>query len=198
MVFLIAHAAYLVACAAVCDPILTRRLCTPQGRLAQKNDTVDPETSDTPTHIWSAAFKGDIPRIRQFLSLDNTLCNIQDKRGNTPVMFATMTDQTDVLADLLLAGGDVHIRNNYGLDATNYAKGPKKKKRLLKLVHQASTVGHVEILTKASRPAVSVSVASLAFKAFLTRLHSPRPPDEAYQARSTKKNISKTVFCFFY
>ena len=59
--------------------------CTPEGRLALKRETVDSENSVEPTHIWSAAFKGDITKIRQFLSMDAALCNAKDKRGNTPV-----------------------------------------------------------------------------------------------------------------
>ena len=65
--------------------------------------------------IRSAAFKGDVKKIREFLYRDNGLCNSQDNRGNTPIMFATMTDNADALAELLLAGADLNIKNKMGV-----------------------------------------------------------------------------------
>jgi len=63
----------------------------------------------------SAAFKGNLRRLREFLQKDRSLCNAQDIKGNTPLMFAAMADKLDAMSDLLHAGGDLNIKNKSGV-----------------------------------------------------------------------------------
>jgi ankyrin repeat protein len=49
--------------------------------------------TDGGTNIWDASFQGDEQRARVLLTRDNSLVNVQDERGNTPLVFACISDK---------------------------------------------------------------------------------------------------------
>jgi len=132
------------------DPALKRDMerfaweCTPEGRVHVKNTTVPPDSAKEASHIWSAAFRGDVRKLKQFIARDPSSINATDNRGNTPTMCAVMSEQNEVLKQLFSIGVDMNIKNRDGMTAFSFAKGPIKKGRILKLQNQNSAVGKVE------------------------------------------------------
>ena len=136
------------------DPALRRDMerfaweCTPEGRIHVKNTTVPPDTSLEASHIWSAAFRGDVRKLKQFIAQDPNSVNATDNRGNTPTICAAMSEQNEVLKQLFSIGVNMDATNRDGMTAYSFARGPAKKDRMLKLQKQNSAVGKVEEMKK--------------------------------------------------
>ena len=71
--------------------------------------------------LRSSAFHGNIMKIKEYLAVNLNLSNAVDNRGNTPVIYAAIANQFDVIAELLVAGADINIRNKLGVKKTNYS-----------------------------------------------------------------------------
>jgi hypothetical protein len=82
--------------------------------------------------IRESCFNGDLQKIEMLLSEDKSLCNVQDKRGNTPLVYACMGDKMSVVNYLIESGGSVHIKNSCGLSALMYTKGLFRRAQILR------------------------------------------------------------------
>ena len=72
--------------------------------------------------IRESCFHGDLQKIEMLISEDKSFCNIQDERGNTPLVYACMGDKVSVANHLIESGASVHIKNAFGLSALMYTK----------------------------------------------------------------------------
>ena len=136
--------------------------CTPEGRVWKAKTTVPPEASFESSHIWSAAFKGEVHKVKRFLEKDPNLCNAQDNRGNTPVIMAAMSESNEALKVLFSAGGNLNIKNVDNLNAVAFTKGPTKRTRLLKLQQQVDPLIKINALSAIFSPLFKVLVTSQA------------------------------------
>jgi ankyrin repeat protein len=59
-------------------------------------------------------------KIKEYLAVNLNLSNALDNRGNTPVIYAAIANQFDAIAELLVAGADINIRNKLGVKKLNY------------------------------------------------------------------------------
>ena len=82
-------------------------------------------------NIFDAAFSGDIDKVAVLLK-NEVKCNVQDKNGNTPIIYACMGDKVEVARLLIEAGANVHMKNLYGLNALAYTKGLFRRAQILR------------------------------------------------------------------
>jgi len=132
------------------DPKILKELekfafsCTPEGKLKAESETASLDLSQGPRDIWTAAYIGDVELTKSLLDYNSSLCNAQDNRGNTPLMFACIGDKMDV-ADLLLdKGADVNVKNMTGNNAISYARGPKRAESVNHFAYLYSPAGRLE------------------------------------------------------
>lgn len=78
-----------------------------------------PKSSGTPpakdeSNIWGAARAGDVGAIEQYLASGAAVDAADPKQGGTPLMWAAVTGQTEVIELLIRQGADVNAVSNEG------------------------------------------------------------------------------------
>lgn len=95
--------------------------------LKNKNDD-----DDGALNIFDASFRGDTKQLEEILRIDGAKNNVKDERGNTPIIYACMSDKLQAIYLLLEAGADVHMKNIQGLNALHYTRGPLRRAQVMR------------------------------------------------------------------
>jgi cytohesin len=64
--------------------------------------------------IHEAAAAGDLAKVKALLKANPDLVNSKDNRGDTPLLWATLRHNTDMMGLLLASNADVNAEDNYG------------------------------------------------------------------------------------
>lgn len=98
--------------------------------------------------IFTAAYEADVRKVKSLLNQNPGLVNLQDDNGNTPLIYAAIKDCIDTIYLLIDNGGDVFIRNKYGLNSLQYSKGPKRAQQIMRISEARSPEAKATVLGK--------------------------------------------------
>jgi lysophospholipase len=138
--------AYLLAQpSATPDSVARDMAVSLRGEMSESSGTIfSHPVSDVSAHATSltgiayAITNGEFQRVKDLISSDTHLVNLQDYSGNTPLHIAASGPSVHVLRYLLSLGASVHIRN-----FTNGGRTP------LFLAANAGSTSHVRLLRQA-------------------------------------------------
>ena len=91
------------------------------------------------TQLNLAISKGDLAKVQQLAELGVDL-NQRDERGTTPLMYAIMYKQTEIVNYLLKKGADFRAKDNNGFSVSDFAE-KSKSEEIIKLVNEARKRG---------------------------------------------------------
>ena len=91
-------------------------------------------------NIWRACYEGDLERVRQLIQYGQDVNS--DRYGTTPLMWAAVWGQDQVVRELIRAGADVNEMNN-------------KKQTVL---HRASSCGHSSVVKTLAEAGANLDV----------------------------------------
>jgi ankyrin repeat protein len=100
-----------------------------------KNTTSVAVATLTPTQLNVAISKGDLAKVQQLLGIGVNI-NHKDERGKTPLMYAILYKQTEIVSYLIRNGADYRAEDKNGLTILDYAE-QSKSEPILKLVNDA-------------------------------------------------------------
>ena len=89
----------------------------------------------TPTQLNVAISKGDLAKVQQLVEIGVDV-NKKDERGKTPLMYAILFNQPQIVAYLIKKGADYRAEDSNGLTILDYAE-KSKSEEILKLVNDA-------------------------------------------------------------
>jgi ankyrin repeat protein len=89
----------------------------------------------TPTQLNVAISKGDLAKVQQLVGIGVKI-NHKDERGKTPLMYAILYKQTEIVSYLIRNGADYRAEDKNGLTILDYAE-QSKSEPILKLVNDA-------------------------------------------------------------
>lgn len=89
----------------------------------------------TPSQLNVAISKGDLAKVQQLVEIGVDV-NKKDERGKTPLMYAILFKQTEIVSYLLRKGADHKATDSNGISIYEYAK-KSKSDEIIKLVNQA-------------------------------------------------------------
>ena len=100
-----------------------------------KNTTSVAVVTVTPTQLNLAISKGDLAKVQQLIEIGVDFNN-KDERGKTPLMYAILFNQPQIVAYLIKKGADYRAEDSNGLTILDYAE-KSKSEEILKLVNDA-------------------------------------------------------------
>ena len=100
-----------------------------------KNTTSVAVVTVTPTQLNLAISKGDLAKVQQLVGIGVNV-NHKDERGKTPLMYAILYKQTEIVSYLIKKGADYRAEDSNGLTILDYAE-KSKSEEILKLVNDA-------------------------------------------------------------
>ncbi|WP_374401793.1 ankyrin repeat domain-containing protein [Flavobacterium sp.] len=89
----------------------------------------------TPSQLNVAISKGDLGKVQQFVEIGVDV-NKKDERGTTPLMYAILFKQTEIVSYLIRNGADYRAEDSNGLTISDYAE-KSKSEEIIKLVKDA-------------------------------------------------------------
>ena len=89
----------------------------------------------TPTQLNVAISKGDLAKVQQLVEIGIDV-NKKDERGKTPLMYAILFKQTEIVAYLIRNGADYRAEDSRGNTIEDYAK-KSNSEEIIKLVNDA-------------------------------------------------------------
>ena len=89
----------------------------------------------TPSQLNVAISKGDLAKVQQLVEIGVDV-NKKDERGKTPLMYAILFKQTEIVAYLIRNGADYRAEDSNGLTISDYAE-KSKSEEIIKLVNDA-------------------------------------------------------------
>ncbi len=89
----------------------------------------------TPSQLNVAISKGDLAKVQQLVGIGVDV-NKKDERGISPLMYAILFKQTDIVSYLIRNGADYRAEDKNGLTIADYAK-QSKSEEIIKLVNKA-------------------------------------------------------------
>lgn len=100
-----------------------------------KNTTSVAVVTVTPTQLNLAISKGDLSKVQQLIEIGVDV-NHRDERGKTPLMYAILYKQTEIVAYLIRKGADYRACDPNGIYIYQYAE-KSKSEEIIKLVNDA-------------------------------------------------------------
>ena len=100
-----------------------------------KNTTSVAVVTVTPTQLNLAISKGDLAKVQQLVGIGVNV-NHKDERGKTPLMYAILYKQTEIVSYLIKKGADYRAEDSNGLTISDYAE-KSKSEEIIKLVSDA-------------------------------------------------------------
>ena len=100
-----------------------------------KNTTPVTVVKLAPTQLNLAISKGDLAKVQQLIEIGVDV-NHRDERGKTPLMYAILYKQTEIVAYLIRKGADYRASDPNGIYIYQYAE-KSKSEEILKLVNDA-------------------------------------------------------------
>lgn len=100
-----------------------------------KNTTSVAVVTVTPTQLNLAISKGDLSKVQQLIEIGVDV-NHRDERGKTPLMYAILYKQTEIVAYLIRKGADYRASDPNGIYIYQYAE-KSKSEPIIKLVNDA-------------------------------------------------------------
>ena len=92
-----------------------------------KNTTSVAVVTVTPTQLNLAISKGDLAKVQQLVEIGVDV-NKKDERGKTPLMYAILFKQTEIVSYLIRNGADYRAEDSNGLTISDYAEKSNQKK----------------------------------------------------------------------
>ena len=89
----------------------------------------------TPSQINVAISKGDLAIVQQLVGIGVNVIH-KDERGKTPLMYAILFNQPQIVAYLIKKGADYRAEDSNGLTILDYAE-KSKSEEIIKLVNDA-------------------------------------------------------------
>lgn len=89
----------------------------------------------TPSQLNVAISKGDLAKVQQLVGIGVDV-NKKDERGKTPLMYAILFNQPQIVSFLIRSGADYRAEDANGLTITDYAE-KSKSEEIIKLVKDA-------------------------------------------------------------
>ncbi len=89
----------------------------------------------TPTQLNLAISKGDLAKVQQLVGIGVNV-NHKDERGKTPLMYAILYKQTEIVSYLIRNGADYRAEDPNGISIREYAE-QSKSEEIIKLVNDA-------------------------------------------------------------
>ena len=89
----------------------------------------------TPSQLNVAISKGDLAKVQQLVGIGVDV-NKKDERGKTPLMYAILFNQPQIVAYLIKKGADYRAEDSNGLTILDYAK-KSNSEEIIKLVNDA-------------------------------------------------------------
>ena len=89
----------------------------------------------TPSQLNVAISKGDLAKVQQLVEIGVDV-NKKDERGKTPLMYAILFKQTEIVSYLIRNGADYRAEDSNGLTISDYAE-KSKSEEIIKLVSDA-------------------------------------------------------------
>lgn len=89
----------------------------------------------TPSQLNLAISKGDLAKVKQLVEIGVDV-NKKDERGITPLMYAILFKQTEIVSYLIRNGADYRAEDSRGNTIEDYAK-KSKSEEIIKLVNDA-------------------------------------------------------------
>ena len=89
----------------------------------------------TPSQLNVAISKGDLAKVQQLVEIGVDV-NKKDERGKTPLMYAILFNQPQIVSFLIRNGADYRAEDSNGLTILDYAE-KSKSEEILKLVNDA-------------------------------------------------------------
>ena len=89
----------------------------------------------TPSQLNVAISKGDLAKVQQLVGIGVDV-NKKDERGISPLMYAILFKQTDIVSYLIRNGADYRAEDKNGLTIKDYAE-KSKSEEIIKLVNDA-------------------------------------------------------------
>ncbi|HBD25560.1 ankyrin repeat domain-containing protein [Flavobacterium sp.] len=100
-----------------------------------KNTTSVAVVTVTPTQLNLAISKGDLAKVQQLVGIGVNV-NHKDERGKTPLMYAILYKQTEIISYLIRNGADYRAEDPNGITVQEYAE-QSKSEEIIKLVKDA-------------------------------------------------------------
>jgi len=100
-----------------------------------KNTTSVAVVTVTPTQLNVAISKGDLAKVQQLVGIGVNV-NHKDERGKTPLMYAILYKQTEIVSYLIRNGADYRAEDTNGITIQEYAE-QSKSEEIIKLVKDA-------------------------------------------------------------
>jgi len=100
-----------------------------------KNATSVAVVKITPTQLNLAISKGDLAKVQQLVEIGVDV-NKKDERGKTPLMYAILFKQTEIVSYLIKKGADYRAEDAQGNSISDYAE-KSKSEEIIKLVNDA-------------------------------------------------------------
>ena len=100
-----------------------------------KNTTSVAVVTVTPTQLNLAISKGDLAKVQQSVGIGVNV-NHKDERGKTPLMYAILFKQPQIVAYLINKGADYRATDSNGNSISDYAE-KSKSEEIIKLVNDA-------------------------------------------------------------
>jgi len=88
-----------------------------------------------PSQLNLAISKGDLSKVQQLVEIGVDV-NKKDERGKTPLMYAILFKQTEIVAYLIRNGADYRAEDPNGISIQEYAE-QSKSEEIIKLVNDA-------------------------------------------------------------
>lgn len=99
------------------------------------NTTTVAVVKSTPSQLNIAISKGDLAKVQQLIEIGVDF-NKKDERGKTPLMYAILFNQPQIVAYLIKKGADYRAEDSNGLTILDYAE-KSKSEEIIKLVNDA-------------------------------------------------------------
>ena len=89
----------------------------------------------TPSQLNVAISKGDLAKVQQLVEIGVDV-NKKDERGTTPLMYAILFNQPQIVSYLIRKGADCNAKDVKGNSISDYAE-KSKSEEIIKLVNYA-------------------------------------------------------------
>jgi ankyrin repeat protein len=100
-----------------------------------ENKTSFEVVNPAPSQLNLAISKGDLAKVQQLVEIGVDV-NKKDERGKTPLMYAILYKQTEIVSYLIRNGADYRAEDPNGISIQEYAE-QSKSEEIIKLVNDA-------------------------------------------------------------
>lgn len=100
-----------------------------------ENTTPVAVVKPAPSQLNVAISKGDLAKVQQLVEIGVDV-NKKDERGTTPLMYAILFKQPQIVDFLIRNGADFRAEDKNGLSISDYAE-KSKSEEIIKLVNEA-------------------------------------------------------------